>query len=132
MKSSAAVGLLLASSMSIFGVYAAQSHNANIPPGPEPVWVDGQMGVYDPDTGAFIPNTSPQFEETCARIRKRREDAINANANNSHWWSGSSSGYHPTHYVGSSSGYSSDSHASSSSTRGGFGSTGHSFGGGIS
>jgi hypothetical protein len=159
MRSSLAVGLLLTSSLSIFGLYPRQQRNAAIPPGPEPVYVNGQMGVYNPDTGVFVPSTSPLFNETCDLIQARRDAATGVNVTQPTssfpgWWYYSSNGFHHTGYYGHSyySGFSlyrsmhtsssswiggssasrsffgSSSSSSSSSMRGGFGSTGHSFG----
>jgi hypothetical protein len=135
MRSSVAVGLLLVSSMSIFGIYGRQAQNPNIPPGPEPVWVNGVEGVYDPDTGQFVPVTSPLFAETCDKIQQRRQDAINRNSGGwgNFWWYGNPGYYHSSHYYGggyfgSPSGGSYGYHAAASSVRGGIGGTGHSFG----
>jgi hypothetical protein len=77
--------------MAIFGIYGRQQTNAALPPGPEPVWVDGQMGVYNPDTGEFVPVTSPLFDQTCDLIQLRREQAQGYSGGGNPW------GYH--HWV---------------------------------
>jgi hypothetical protein len=155
MRASAAVGLLLVSSMSIFGIASAQHHPAGQLPSVEPVWVDGVMGVYDPDTGVFVPSTSPLFDATCEKIQLRRQreygDYSGSSYSGIHHWifypgtnyfsypgarpyyfsnGGGSSFWGSGHSYGSSSSSSSFSHSSSGSIRGGIGGTGHSFGGG--
>ena len=62
--------------MAIFGIYGRQRTNAALAPGPEPVWVNGVMGVYNPDTGEFVPSTSPLFDQTCDLIQRRRDEAM--------------------------------------------------------
>jgi len=150
MRASSGVGLLLASSMAIFGIHGRQQTNAAIPPGPEPVWVNGVMGVYNPDTGVFVPSTSPLFDETCDLIQLRREQALGDNNGNwwsyphhwnystgSHFYSYSSSGGYGGSYGGPYGGasgsrsFGGDS-AHFGSARGGIGETGHGFGGGHS
>jgi hypothetical protein len=79
MRSSVAVGLLLTSSMSIFGIYARQAMNPAVPAGPEPVWVNGKMGVYSPETGEFVPSDSPTFDQTCDQIQAARNPASATN-----------------------------------------------------
>jgi hypothetical protein len=164
MRASSAIGLFLVSSVSIFGIVTGHSPNSrgsnisrDLPP-VEPVYVNGQMGVYDPDTGLFVPSTSPLFDQTCERIQQKREQANgyyhSSSSTYHHWYY--SSGSHSFTYAGApsfgrsssggstgwssssgstSSGYSSRSSSGNSSvgsTRGGIGSTGHSFGGGSS
>jgi hypothetical protein len=98
MRSSLAVGLLLTSSLSIFGLYGRQQSNAAIPPGPEPVFVNGQMGVYDPDTGQFVPSTSPLFDQICDKIQARRDAAMGVNpALPPNWYPGQSNWYYSSH-----------------------------------
>jgi hypothetical protein len=61
--------------MAIFGIHGRQRVNPALPPGPEPVWVNGVMGVYNPDTGVFVPSTSVLFDQTCDLIQLRRAQA---------------------------------------------------------
>jgi hypothetical protein len=151
MRSSAAIGLLLVSSASIFGLYHRHHRNSSLAPGPEPVWVNGVMGVYNPDTHVFVPATSPLFDQTCDLIQQRRDQAGGGNyyysSGYSHHWT-----YYPSlHYFSypsggaSGSGFWGSSSSSSyggshngsdrggsergGSERGGFGAAGHSAGG---
>jgi hypothetical protein len=155
MRASAAIGLFLVSSMSIFGIASSHSPNRGQLPSVEPVWVNGVMGVYDPDTGVFVPSTSPLFNATCEKIQLRRQrengDFSGSSYSGIHHWifyPGSNyfsyPGARPYYYNnggssfwGSGSSYGSRStssgsfsHSSFGSERGGIGSTGHSFGGG--
>jgi hypothetical protein len=130
MRASSAVALLLASSASVFGVFATGSHS--LPSNAiEPVWVDGVEGVYSPSTGQFVPSTSPLYAQTCDEIRQQRQNS-SSYSQSSFWPFFHSSYYHS--YTGgyhssmNSFGSSSFSH-SSGSIRGGIGSTGHSMGG---
>ncbi len=138
MKASAAITLLLASSASIFGIYARHELDPQLPPGPEPVWVDGVMGVYHPITGEFVPSTSPRFDQTCDLIQARRQGVsttqpyssnpnyyTHSHAYHSYGWAGHSG-------WGSGSGGSYAGAAHSASVRGGIGWTGHAMGGGHS
>lgn len=154
MRASSGVGLLLASSMAIFGIYGRQQSSAALPPGPEPVWVNGQMGVYNPDTGVFVPSTSPLFDQTCDLIRLRRAQAGGYTGGPASWgyhhyrynlidhlfeypgedvWGGgySNGGTGGGGYWGGASGARSSGGSSSffGSARGGIGETGHAFGG---
>lgn len=130
MRASTAVGLLLASSASVFGVFATGSHS--LPTNAiEPVWVDGVEGVYCPSTGEFVPSTSPMYPQCCDEIRRERQ--------NSSYYSHSSFWpfYHNNYYHSYTGGYHSSINSfgssgfshSSGSIRGGIGSTGHSMGG---
>jgi hypothetical protein len=153
MRASAAVGLLLVSSLSIFGIATSHNTGRGQLPSVEPVWVNGVMGVYDPDTGQFVPSTSPLFDATCEKIQLRRQrqngDYSSSSYTGIHHWiynpganyfsypgarpyyfnSGGSTSGTGSSYSGSSDDSGSFSH-SSGSERGGIGSTGHSFGGG--
>jgi hypothetical protein len=135
MRSSTAVGLLLTSSLSIFGIYARQTNNPALAAGPEPVWVNGQMGVYSPETGEFVPSDSPLFDQTCDEIQARRNAGADGNfypttAPSQYGASHSGSSYYYGNHYGSSSGWYGGSSASrSDSIRGGIGETGHGFGG---
>jgi hypothetical protein len=136
MRASTAVSLLLVSSMSIFGIYSGTNHHSNIVAGPEPVWVNGQQGVYDPDTGEFVPIDSPRFAATCELIRQRRAATQPGYDpgyyQNGQYYHGSPPISYSSHYSSgySGSGYSSSGDSDVSSIRGGIGGTGHSFGGG--
>jgi len=92
----------------------------------EPVWVNGQQGVYSPINGEFVPTTSPMYPYVCDLIRDNRQ----RNA----WgggWGGSSYNYH---YYGSGySGFAGGGGSSSSSvgsSRGGIGGMGAAHGSG--
>ena len=125
------------SSVSIFGIVTGHSPNRDTLPSVEPVWVNGVMGVWDPDNGDFVPATSPRFDETCERIQRKRDQAGGYYYGGSsyyghHWYY--SPGSSSFSYSGSGAGYSSgagssDSHSFFGSTRGGIGETGHGFGG---
>ncbi len=43
---------------------------------PEPVFVDGVMGVYHPTTMVFVPHTSPQFAATTTLIKTNHVSAM--------------------------------------------------------
>jgi hypothetical protein len=146
MRASTAVGLLFAGSMSIFGIFSSNRHNSQAR-GIEPVWVDGQEGVYSPSTGEFVPSTSWDYADVCDEIRQQRAGAgiYGTPTTGPAGYAGSSGYYHGYHYYGSSfgSGYVSSGYRGSSSvgsgssssfgsTRGGIGEMGHSFGGGHS
>ena len=139
--------------MAIFGHYGRQQNNTALPPGPEPVWVDGEMGVYNPDTGQFVPITSPLFDQTCDLIQLRRAQSMGYNNPTYPWayhhWNYNSGGHVFLSWLGSGygRGFASDeseedgfggasnarsfggSDAHSGSSRGGIGSTGRGFGG---
>jgi hypothetical protein len=127
------VGLLLVSSMSIFGIYGHHRANSTMA-GIEPVYVNGVMGVYNPYTNIFVPSTSPDFDETCELIQEQRGYTYTGGSYGHHW------SYYPSLHSFTSTGsyahssYSSGSFSSSSSSshtgsiRGGIGSTGHSMG----
>jgi hypothetical protein len=127
--------------MAIFGLYGRQQSNAAVPPGPEPVWVNGEMGVYNPDTGEFVPNTSPLFDQTCDLIQCRREQAQRyggsypCNGGNGvyHHWNYYPGGNRFWYSTGGASGARSWSGVSDfgheGSVRGGIGETGHAHGG---
>jgi hypothetical protein len=131
MRASTAVGLLLASSASVFGIYSTGRH---VPPSNaiEPVYVNGVMGVYCPSTGEFVPSTSPMYAQCCDEIRQQRYNQYSGSSwpyyHNYYYHSFGSSyggGYHSSVSTFDSSSFS----HSSGSIRGGIGSTGHSFGG---
>jgi hypothetical protein len=130
MRASTAVGLLLASSASVFGICATANHG--VPTNAiEPVWVDGVEGVYSPSTGEFVPSTSPLYAQTCDEIRRQRQNSYSYS--HSSFWPFYQGNYYHAYTGGyhssiNSFGSSSFSH-SSGSIRGGIGSTGHSFGG---
>lgn len=136
MRSSLAVSLLLASSASIFGVYEHHHQRAGLPPGPEPVWVNGVMGVYHPITGEFVPADSPDYEAVCDLIRQQRQQSqnssvwIHSSGSRWHYWH-----THPSHTFVSGRGPGNRSSnpgggVHSGSIRGGIGATGHAHGGG--
>lgn len=135
MRASVAVGLLLTTSMSMFGMYAAQPRSIEAPP--ETVWGNGQEGIYSPETGEFVPVTSPDFTQTYNLLQQRRQ----ASAGSTPIAPGTQPYYQPNNYYpgtyhsysssGSSWGrgysYSSGS-AEEGSARGGFGGMGHAMG----
>jgi hypothetical protein len=120
--------------MSIFGLYGRHHANSALAAGPEPVYVNGVMGVYNPYTHVFVPSTSPLFDETCDLIQEQRGYTYGGGSYYHHW------SYYPSmhsfSFPGSSSSMSSSSGSFSSSNssshtgsvRGGIGSTGHSMG----
>jgi hypothetical protein len=141
LRASSAVGLLLVSSMAIFGVPSIHGSGRSTLPAVEPVWVNGIMGVWDPDNGDFVPSTSPNFNSTCERIQRKRDQA-----NGQYYSGGTYSSYHRWYlepgsnlftYSDSSTarlraaGGSFSGHSGSSigSSRGGFGATGAAHGG---
>ena len=135
MKASSAVGLVLASSMSIFGLHACHGNSAYA--SVEPVWVNGVMGVYWPGTQIFVPSTSPQFNQACDLIQQQRNGYWSSGSHHSWYYSPMNHFFYTGNSGGasgmrSSSGFSSFGGSSShfGSTRGGFGSTGHAHGGG--
>jgi hypothetical protein len=141
MKASSTIALCLVSSVSIFGIATSHSPDAGVP-SVEPVWVNGVMGVWDPDNGQFVPATSPVFNQTCERIQRRREENNGYYSvwNTTHSWhyspstgtysygsygSGGGGGFFG-HSSGSSSGGSSSGSSSSfGSIRGGIGGSAH-------
>jgi hypothetical protein len=139
MRASSAVTLFLLSGASIFGIVTSHSPRET-QPSVAPVWVNGVMGVWDPDTGQFVPVSSPQFNQTCERIQRKRDLA------NGYYYSGSSYSGHHWYFSPESNSYSysnssffgsrssggsgwSSGEASSGSARGGIGATGSSHGG---
>ena len=132
--------------MAIFGLHACdgQANGASV----EPVWVNGVMGVYVPNTQIFVPHNSPVFDQTCDLILQNRDDS--ASQGRHHWFyfptgqyfsysSGGASGLRS--YGGQSfafsNGESFGGHSSEGfspfhfgSIRGGFGHAGHGHGGG--
>jgi hypothetical protein len=139
MRASTAVGLLFAGSMSIFGIFSTNRHHSQVE-GIEPVWVNGQQGVYSPSTGEFVPSSSWDYADVCDEIRQQRAQSGGYGNPTTGPYIDSSGYYHNSHYYGSGYGYYGGSgHSSSSSSshsfgseRGGIGATGHSFGGGHS
>jgi hypothetical protein len=139
-RASTAVSLLLVSSVSIFGLFGR--HHTTAHAGVEPVWVNGQMGVYNPYTHEFVPSTSPLFDITCDMIQDQRDQAAGGSYGSvgyHHWYYNSGTRVFGSSSYGSmggatgawESGGSSYGGSSSSfgSERGGFGETGHSHGG---
>jgi hypothetical protein len=141
MRASTAVGLLFAGSMSIFGIFSTSRHGSQVQ-GIEPVYVDGQEGVYRPSTGEFVAASSWDYADACDEIRQQRARAgvYGTPTTGPSGYSDSSGYYHSYHYYGGAyggSGYSgSSSDASSSSghsfgsARGGIGGMGAAHGGG--
>jgi hypothetical protein len=144
MRASTAVGLLFAGSMSIFGIFSTNRHRSQAL-AIEPVWVNGQEGVYSPSTGEFVPTTSWDYADVCDEIRQQRAAAgiYGTPTTGPSGYTDSTGIYHSYHYYGSGYGYyggsgytgshsmgSSSSSSSMGSARGGIGGMGHAHGGG--
>ena len=126
MKASGAIALMLAGSMSVFGLYHRHAVNPALPPGPEPVWVNGVMGVYDPDTREFVASESPKFNQTCDRIQELRAINSGSSYTTNHYYDSGYSGYNHHWYHSSGSPYLLYSSSSSSSSSGSSNSSGRS------
>jgi len=131
---------MLAGSMSIFGIFATSKHHSQVE-AIEPVWVNGQEGVYSPSTGAFVLTTSWDYADVCDEIRQQRAAAgiYGSPTTGPSGYTDSTGIYHSYHYYGSSfngwgytGSHSTGSSSSSSfgSARGGIGGMGHAHSGG--
>ena len=92
MKKSTPITLVLCSSLALFGVggmtgcdqsgyYDEDGNWVDTQYDgwePEPVYVDGVMGVYHPTTHVFIANTSPQFAQTTTLIKTQHVASMKA------------------------------------------------------